>query len=171
MLFFSGYVYYVYTYNNNIYIYNNNNNKMKTKVTLNCDIYLLEQARNNNVNLSQSLEDNLRFKLSYMDNNSNKIDVKLTKIEIEKEEKNIAKSQVKLSKLRQNLAKYEENIAKKDQERLQKEAEIIKSKTTCFNCGCDLTDKWSTKLAPGLLCKGCFFGMDKDQLKKWNKPN
>jgi Zn finger protein HypA/HybF involved in hydrogenase expression len=129
---------------------------MKSKVSINIETFLLEETKQNNINISQTAEEALRSKLAILKGDSTKIDKRLLLIQIEKLSSKVNKYSAELSALRGQLTNIEkiENDAKEQQ--LQEEKEEIEKQTKCPNCHHLVEEDKKIEVKEGVfLCRTC----------------
>ena len=138
---------------------------MKSKVTINVESFLLEEAKQNHINISQTTEDGLRSKLAVIKGDASNINKRLLLVQIEKEEKNVNKHTQTLIELRNQMSKIEGIENKAEEHRLNKEKTEIEAQTKCINCGNLILDKFQ-QFPKGKVCHACFMSND-EGVSKW----
>ena len=147
---------------------NEGDKKMKSKVTINMDSFLLDEAKQYRINISQSAEEAVQSKIGILKGDASTVDKRLLIAQIEKTEKKAVKINVELVELRQQMKGIEEYESKKEETKLIKEKKAIEQQAMCSNCGLQIATK-SHKFPIGLICNACFMCSNATQFNKWNQ--
>jgi len=131
---------------------------VKSKLSVNCDTYMIENAREHHINFSQTLEEALRVKLAFITKDTSDISFKQAQRELAQEERKMAKCQEKVNAIRLVIEKYQKEKDEREKVVLEREKEKIRATKECGICGEDISNLESKYAAEDgkNLCKGCF---------------
>lgn len=135
----------------------------KVITTVGIDDILFNKAKSSKINFSATLEESLRYKIAFQEQDLSSISKKRLQIELEKEEKKLQKIALKVEELRKNLQILEEKEQKQAQKELKQQEESIKNKRKCTDCGNLIPE--DKKSYPNIrekgdvLCKNCFLSV------------
>ena len=143
---------------------------MKAITTVGIDIKLKEKAKNLGINISKLIEDTLRNKINFKEQNFDNITKEKTAIEFEILSKKKDEIDQKHSLLSEKLANFDQKALENEKKRLENEEKFLLESKKCLECGNILNlDLKYHKFDKGILCNGCFLTA-KDTLKYTNKP-
>ena len=144
---------------------------MKSKLTINVDTYILEEAKEHKINFSQTMEEVLKHKLSYLKQDIKGIDIIIIKKELKKEENKMLTSQQKVNTLRENIKKHEEMIQNDEINRLKEEKDKIDKAKTCVICNNLINDKERIMniTKDKIAHRNCYLTIDPIEMRKYEK--
>lgn len=139
----------------------------KTHTTLSIDEDLRRQAKENNINLTETLNDALRLKIAQFEGNVAEIDIIIEEKRLKKAQKEAQKWQNMVKNAQNNIENWQKIKEKEQIELLEKQKAEAETMQTCKNCGIFGKSDTMFTFKIGNICKGCYMVATGEQIKRW----
>lgn len=136
----------------------------KTHTTITIDPFLIEEAKQFNINISEVCNNALNSFLRTK-KNVNHINIEIRKKELEEKQKKISQLQPEILSLQEEIRLFEEKLKSLELEDLKKQEELENKKILCYCCNLQVENEKLVHIENGLVVhKACFYS-NFDKLK------
>ena len=141
---------------------------VKVQTSINIDEDLRRQAREQNLNITEVLDEALRLILAKNEGNSAGISLEIAKKSLKKARKQLQKWQNEAKTQEKNIEILEKEAQKRQEEALLKAKQEAESKKKCQKCGIITAEERLIHVKTGdYICKNCFFTGSKEEMAAW----